>query len=170
MYLYQVVECPLHQLLGEGCLPGLALLQEHQVEPLLYLAGLGKHQGEEHQEEAGQEHLHRHQEQLQDLLLLPPALALTTMPITNTTSSTLISSSSSTRLLGQPGSKLSSSSNSSSLSHKSYFKINLDSVTHSASTHSKVCHRFLKTSPSSPDTRSNLFLWHDSNLACRGSH
>ena len=34
--------------------------------------GQGKHQGEEHQEEAGQEHLHRHQEQLQDLLLLPP--------------------------------------------------------------------------------------------------
>lgn len=35
-------------------------------------AGLGKHQAEEHQEEAGQEHLHRHQERLQDLLLLPP--------------------------------------------------------------------------------------------------
>ena len=34
--------------------------------------GLGKHQGEEPQEEAGQEHLHRHQEQLQDLLLLQP--------------------------------------------------------------------------------------------------
>merc|ERR1719460_2870167 len=151
MYLYQVVECPLHQLLGEGCLPGLALLQEHQVEPLLYLAGLGKHQGEEHQEEAGQEHRHRHQEQLQDLLLLPPALALTTMPTTNTTSSMLISSSSSTRLLGQPGSKLSSSSNSnsSSLSHKSYFNTTLDSVTHSASTRLKVCHRFLKTSPPS---------------------
>jgi len=122
-----VVVCPLHRLLGEGCLPGLELLQEHLVEPLLYLGGLGKHQGEEHQEEAGQEHLHRHQEQLQDLLLLPPALALTTMPTTNTTSSMLISSSSSTRLLGQPGSKLSSSSNSSnssSLNHKSYFKTN----------------------------------------------
>ena len=35
-------------------------------------AGLGKHQGEVRQEEAGQEHLHPHQEQLQDLLLLPP--------------------------------------------------------------------------------------------------
>ena len=43
-------------------------------------------------------------------------------------------------------------------------------MTRSASTRLKVCHRFLKTSPSSPDTRSNLFLWHDSNLACRGSH
>jgi len=131
-----VVECHLHQLLGEGCPPGLALPLERLVEPLLYLAGLGKHQGEEHQEEAGLEHLHRHQEQLQDLLLLPPALALTTMPTTNTTSSMLISNSSSTRLLGQPGSKLSSSSNSSnssSLSPKFYFQ-EMDSVTCSAST------------------------------------
>jgi len=132
-----VVECHLHQLLGEGCPPGQALPLEHLVEPLLYLAGPGKHQVEEHQEEAGQEHLHRRQEQLLDLLLLLPALAPTTMPIINTTSSMLISSSSSTRLLGQPGSKLSNSSNSSnssSLSHKYYFKKTLDSVTHSAST------------------------------------
>ena len=35
-------------------------------------AGPGKHQVEEHQEEAGQEHLHRRQEQLLDLLLLLP--------------------------------------------------------------------------------------------------
>ena len=153
------------------------------------------------------------------------ALALTTMPTTNTTSSMLseyscscslhifcwdfkflmhsfkhlaVSSSSSTRLLGQPGSKLSSSSNrfspqiflnntfyktnfyssnSSSLNHKSYFKTNFgwdsegpslfvlvlkaqfsDSVTRSASTLWKVCHRFLKTSPPS--------LTHDRTFSC----
>jgi len=142
-----VVVCHLHQLLGEGYPPGRALPLEHLArlaELLLYLAGLVKHQEEEHQEvEVGQEHLHHHQEQLQDLLLLPPALALTTMPTINTTSSMLISSSSSTRLLGQPGSKLSSSSNSSNsssrVSHKFYFKKILDSVTCTASTASKVC-------------------------------
>ena len=35
-------------------------------------AGPGKHQVEEHQEEAGQEHLHHRQERLLDLLLLLP--------------------------------------------------------------------------------------------------